>query len=73
MCVCVYFFQSLTPIAPSPPPLQLLWVTNVLSDHVFALYGDLILFDNQISHCDQCVCAQYFKLTQCGFLGTTQI
>lgn len=40
---------------------------------MFALYGDLILFDNQISHCDQCVCAQYFKLTQCGFLGTTQI
>lgn len=65
--VCVRFLSNHPlPLPPPPPPLQFLWwVTNVLSSHVLALCEDVILFDDQVSRCDWCVCNT--SVMQCDF------
>lgn len=70
---CVRFLSNHPlPLPPTPnprpptPPLQFLWwVTNVLSSHVLALCEDVVLFDDQVSHCNWCVCNT--SVMQCDF------
>lgn len=59
MCckLSVWAFYPIThsPLTPCPPSQFLWWVINVLSSHVLAFCEDVILFDDQVSCCNECV------------------